>query len=358
MRKKHSINTFTFNNDKLATLVINFIINSSASISLIVRQKTKLFSTYILFIIIFINFNTLQAQVQNDGELYISGSSVFYDGSNGFNFGLGSTTTSRNKLDYGVLSFSNGVSWDGANDMNFVDGYVETQSNTAFILPIGQAGIYAPIQVIPSNFEGVGAAYFRSSLNSIGSVLEESISSISSVEYWDIIGNGVKAGISLSWRSSSAISDLTSSSLPNLTIVGWNGSAWVSIPSTVDEYSIQGEISSLISGSISSNVEVDLSAYSAFSFGATTNQLLVPKFDKVELMVYINNNRLYIDATLPITAINIYDIMGKKIFSEHLNGDLKYNLLFNHSDEIYIAKIELDNGASTITKKIINKNYN
>jgi hypothetical protein len=74
---------------------------------------------------------------------------------------------------------------------------------------------------------------------------------------------GVKTGVSLSWRPSSAISDLTSSSLPNLTIVGWDGSAWVTI-SIVDEYSIQGEISSLVSGSISSNAQLDLSIYSAF----------------------------------------------------------------------------------------------
>jgi hypothetical protein len=61
-------------------------------------------------------------------------------------------------------------------------------------------------------------------------------------------------------RPSSAISDLTSSSL-NLTIVGWDGSAWVTIPSIVR--SIQGEISSLVS-TYSSNAQLDLSIYSAF----------------------------------------------------------------------------------------------
>jgi hypothetical protein len=81
-------------------------------------------------------------------------------------------------------------------------------------------------------------------------------------------------------RPSSAISDLTSSSLPNLTIVGWDGSAWVTIPSIVDEYSIQ-EISSLVSGSISSNAQLDLSIYSAFSLGATTKQLLVAESIKL-----------------------------------------------------------------------------
>jgi len=143
--------------------------------------------------------------------------------------------------------------------------------------------------------------------------------------------------------------------LPKLTIVGWNGSAWVIIPSTVDEYSILGEISSLVAGSISSNAVVDLSAYTAFSFGTATKQLCIPTLDKVELLAYVNKNRLFIEASLPITALVIYDSMGKKIVSQLLNGNLKYDMPFDYANEIYIAKIELDNGTSLFTKKIINK---
>ena len=322
---------------------------------MILRQKLRSFLVHILFAIIFFKLNTLQAQVQNAGELYIGDNSIFYIGAGDFDFGLGSTATSLTKIDYGVLSFSNGATWNGANEMHFVNGYAQTNSKTSFVLPIGQSGVYAPIKVIPSTNEGVDAAYFRSSPNTIGSNLDVFISSISSVEYWNIKSTGANAGISLSWRSSSAISALTSSSLPNLTIVGWNGLAWVRIPSIIDEYSILGEMSSLVSGSISSNTEVDLSAYSAFSLGTTTKQLLVPKFDKVELTAYVSKSRLFIEASLPITALIIYDILGKKIFSERLNGNLKYEKPFNHADEIYIVKIELDNGASLFTKKIINK---
>jgi hypothetical protein len=356
MIKKYSIDTFRINSDENSSLMERFVYALSLSFFIMLFQKTKSFSTYILLIFIFFKFNTLQAQVQNDGELYINDNSVIYVEGENFNFGIGSTTTTRTKLDYGVLSFSKGALWSGANDLHFVDGYAQTHSNTPFILPIGQTGFYAPIQVIPSTTDGVDAAYFRSAPNTIGGILDASISSISSVEYWDIKSTGVRTGISLSWRATSAISDLTSSSLPKLTIVGWNGSAWVTIPSVIDEYSILGEISSLVSGSISSNIEVDLSAYSAFSLGTTTKQLLVPKFDKVELTAYVNKSRLFIEASLPITALIIYDILGKKIFSEQLNGTLKYEKPFNHADEIYIVKIQLANGTSLITRKIINKN--
>jgi hypothetical protein len=67
----------------------------------------------------------------------------------------------------------------------FVDGYAKTKWNILFC-PIGQSGIYAPIQVVPSNYEGVNAAYFRKTPRSVGLNWVRSISSISSVEYWNI----------------------------------------------------------------------------------------------------------------------------------------------------------------------------
>jgi hypothetical protein len=45
--------------------------------------------------------------------------------------------------------------------------------------------------------------------------------------------------------------------------------------------------------------------------------------------------------------------MGRVIFSQPSNGDLKFNTPFINPDEVYI---ELNNGASVITKEIINKN--
>jgi hypothetical protein len=41
---------------------------------------------------------------------------------------------------------------EGANDEHFVDGYAKTESNDYLFCPL-QSGIYAPIQVVPSNYE-------------------------------------------------------------------------------------------------------------------------------------------------------------------------------------------------------------
>jgi hypothetical protein len=322
-----------------------------------ISQKIQSLLPYILFVSAIFSGNMVHSQMKNGGDLFVGDDSALYIDAETFDFGSGTITTSRTKSHYGVLSMSDGSSWAGASETHFVDGYVQTHSTEAFVLPVGQSGVYAPIQVTPSNAGGVDAAYFRSPANAVGTVFDASVTAVSSVEYWDITSTGAKAGISLSWSSSSDISALTSSSLATLSIVGNNGAAWVTIPSIVDEYSILGEISNLGYGSITSNKEVDLSAYSAFSFGTTTTkQLSVAKFEKVELMAYVNNNRLAIKASLPITALIVYDMTGKQTASERLNGDLEYDIPFNHADGIYIARIELDNGASLITKKIINRN--
>ena len=319
------------------------------------KSTVKLLFFFLIFSMC-CKFNTLQAQVHNNEDIYVGDNSVMYFGSNSFNFGTGTIVTSRTKLSSGVLSFSDDTIWLGANEMHFIDGYAQTLSKAAFILPIGQSGIYAPVQVISSSSDGVEAAYFRTSAKTIGSVLNASISSVSPVEYWDINSDGVAAGISLSWRSSSAIADLTSSSLAALTIVGWDGLAWVPIASIVDENSILGEVSSLVSGSISSNAVVDLGVYSAFSLGAKVKKPKIPTLEKIELMAYVNSNQLFIESSLPITGLTIYDIMGKQISSQDLKGEFKHDQPFNYPESMYIAKIELDNGAYFLTKKVINTN--
>lgn len=319
---------------------------------MILKRKITSFSLGVLFVILFCKSNGLVAQVQNNGDLYINDNSVVYSGSDIFDFGSGSIITSRTKLDYGVLSFAKDATWSGANDMNYVDGYAQTLSNSAFILPIGQSGFYAPIQVTAVTSESIDAAYFREAPHTISTVLDASVSSISSVEYWDIKSSGGNAAISLSWGASSSISTLTKSSISNLTIVGWNGSKWELIPSTVDESSILGEKSSLTSGSISSNTSIDLSIYSAFSLGSSS-KLTVSASD--EVTAFVNKSRLILESSSRITGVTIFDMTGKKIVSEKLDGDYKYNMDFYHEEAVYIAKIEFNNGVSVATKKLMNR---
>ena len=340
-----------------ASSVTDFSTKSN-SVFTIVKHNIKSSFTYFLFVILFFKLNVIQAQVQNKSDLYVGDNSLFYVGSENFIFGssLTSIKTSRTKLGYGVLAFPSGAWCSGASDNAYVDGYAQALSNTSFILPIGQSGIYAPAQVTPSTTGGVDAAYFRSDPNTIGGPLDTSISAISSVEYWDITSKGVDSSISLTWRPSSAITNLTAASLANLTIVGWNGSNWVKIPSIVDEYSILDEVSNLNSGSISSTSKVNLSDYSAFSLGTKAKKIVVPELSKADIIVYINNNTLFIEATRPLKTVSVHDVTGKLIVMHNLNGGQKYNYPFNHVIGMYVVTTELSNVNSIIRKKIFNNN--
>jgi hypothetical protein len=114
---------------------------------------------------------------------YILVTIAFHIDSGSFNFGSG-TNNQQDYIKLRSIIYGDGASWIGASTKRFVDGYVQTRSTTAFVLPVGHSGFMRQ-QVTPSTSEGVDAG-FRSTPNSIGSVLGESISSISSIEYWDI----------------------------------------------------------------------------------------------------------------------------------------------------------------------------
>jgi hypothetical protein len=81
----------------------------------------------------------VQAQVHN-GELYIGDNSILHIDSGSFNFG----SHNNNQQDYIKLRsiiYGDGASWIGAS--TDVDGYVQTRSTTAFVLPVGHSGFYA-----------------------------------------------------------------------------------------------------------------------------------------------------------------------------------------------------------------------
>ncbi|MDD5150996.1 MAG: hypothetical protein PHC28_11070, partial [Flavobacterium sp.] len=239
------------------------------------NMKSFFFKKGILILISFLG-NSLLAQVQNNEILFIGDNTSVYLSSNTYYFGAGlaQTKTTRTALTYGKLTFSPTATWSGASSSHFVDGYASTKGATAFVFPIGQSGVYAPAGVIPSSSTGVDGAYFRANPNTIGTTLDANVKAISPIEYWDIRGAVANAKISLTWRASSDITNLTQfegttiSSLSNLTLAGYDGLKWVLIPSTVDATSILGGASTLLDGSITSDANVNLNSYSAFSLGS------------------------------------------------------------------------------------------
>lgn len=223
---------------------------------------------YWLLILSLLGINCLTAQIQNNTAVYIGDNGESYLASGNYYFGAtpAVTITSRTPSNYGKLSFAAGATWSGASDSHYIDGYARTYGNSSFVMPVGQSGVYAPAQVIPTTTTGVDAGYYRSGAGTIGNTLASTVNAISTVEYWNIKGS-TSAIVAVSWRSSSNISTLTGGNINRLTIIGWNGTSWNEIPSVVDATSFLGGSSSLTTGSITSTSAVDLTTYNYFSLG-------------------------------------------------------------------------------------------
>lgn len=238
------------------------------------KSKKRLFPNkgYITALALF-GYGICNAQVQNNTSIYVSDNANFYVSTGNFNFGNSPATTQTTKTasTYGVLSFGATAQAFGATNSHHLNGYARTYGTTQAILPVGENSVYAPIGVTPSANTGVDGAYYRAAASTVGTNMASTISAISAVEYWDIrsanaINNSAK--ITLTWRSSSDIANLTAGSLNNLVIIGWNGTQWANITSTIDATSILGTTSTFGEGSITTNSIVPLNLFSAFALGS------------------------------------------------------------------------------------------
>lgn len=211
-----------------------------------------------LFLFAFLNINSLQAQIQNNGSIYISdGSTVFLE-SGAFSFGPGSTTKTTRTATYGelILGASATVSGVASGAGLFNDGFTSTRRSSYFVLPTGQTTTYAPIGVTNGAVtNGVDAAYYIAAPSTVGATLASTVSALPATGYWVVKGDN--AILTMIWTSN--ISAL-SNSIANLTVAGYNTSSskWEAIASATPT-------GTLTSGTIATATTVTLTNYSAFT---------------------------------------------------------------------------------------------
>ncbi len=218
----------------------------------------------------------------NGGELgIINLQHNFLNGGSGIQPGI--IGTDRTVIP-GYLSFLGTASWTAASDAAFVDGYVKTYMTTAFTFPIGDNGKYRPAAVSTASLANpANAAYYGvSGSTAITSRLRggnepvlpssgpydttlkgSGVGIVDNVEYWDING-ATSAKITLTWDATSVITSLSS-----VSILGWNGTKWVVISSTVDTTSLLAGTSNLTSGSITTNSAIVPDTYEVYTLGTT-----------------------------------------------------------------------------------------
>lgn len=202
---------------------------------------------------------------------------------------LAGTGGTERATEQGHLSFLGNALWKSTADNAHVDNYLKPYMTIPFTFPIGNNAKYCPAAIsITSMINPANAAYLGVSASTGMTILKEgnepilptggafstsskdvSISAVSNVEYWDINGAS-STKITLTWDENSAIGTLTSNILSNLSIVGWDGTKWVKIPSTVDGTSILGGTSSVTAGSITTVTKLIPDLYNVYTLGSAT----------------------------------------------------------------------------------------
>ena len=215
---------------------------------------------------LFLNTESVRAQVFQNDVLYISDNAVFYMDTAVANYQFGtapaatSVSTRTNNV-YGRLAFAEGVVSTTATDDHFFDGYVTTYSTNNFTFPVGQSSVYAPIRINASNVNGVDAAYIHSDPSGFDATLAGEVTGLVATGYWNMqrtSGSDANGKVTLLWDSS--LSALVGTEIEALVIAGYNGTDWIDIPADA----ATGNISA---GTITSTSDVDLSTFKYFTFG-------------------------------------------------------------------------------------------
>jgi hypothetical protein len=295
------------------------------------------------------------AQINNQGNLYVADQGVLYLDSGAFNIGpSSSTTTSKTDFNYGkIVMGESSTTITGATNGVFIDGFVGSRKNAAFIGEVGSSGVRQRVRVVPSANFGVDMAAFRANPSVFGTALADPVTAVSTIEYWKVIGSP-NTELSLAWVATSGVAALTENNLNNLLIVGWNGAAWVEIPATVDAAPFFGGASStLTTGSIKTNAAIDLTPYSAFTLGAK-NTLSSSDFSGGIQTIYLNNNQLNIVTSDEMQTVQVYDVTGRMVANYDAKSQTVLSRDFSHATGVYVVNIKYTSG-TTVTRKLINK---
>lgn len=282
-----------------------------------------------IFLLLFI-IKSGEAQIGSSGSMSIKeGGSVTIFGQHNFLTGSGliqqGIIKTARKGEKGYLNFAKGSSWAGADEENYIDGYVRVFDDQPFVLPIGQNGIYRPILV--EGGKNTSAAYYANrppnSLES--SNFDKEVSSISSSEYWDIQGDQ-PISISLYWDEASKVSELASGDLNHLRIVGLKQGKWRTINSSIDNTETKlvptGNTSNVKNGVLSSKEKIIPNDYEYFTLGITpTTADSRSNLDKSLVQIYPNPVRSELFVNLEKVKgkkghIQIYNLYGQLITEE------------------------------------------
>ena len=206
-----------------------------------------------------------------------SGNNHFYsmELDNGNGLTMNTTTTVANQLTLtdgiivanSLLVIQNGASASAGSSTNFVTGTMRKIGNQDFTFPLGEAGVWAPLEIrsftagdATTQFD---AKYRAAQPNNVSSAdILSPLKRVSFVEYWDLSHTGGTAPIvtvTLHWKDEDRSGTIISGNATNanLVVAHWNGTQW--------ESKGQSSVSLGATGYVVSN---QVNSFSPFTFGA------------------------------------------------------------------------------------------
>lgn len=330
--------------------------------------------------------------IHHGSEIYVHGKLIF-NANNGAGTHPGIITTSRHSQAPGMVSLM-GTDWENAAEDRYVDGYVKIYNDGAFTFPIGNLGNFQPISI--SGATGTSAAYFFDdakklpyidssvSLRSSEASTSDSNVRASDVEYWDLRGEKATK-VTLHWDDNSTIEQLTNGDLSKLTIVGWNGSSWEVLSSSVDQNvfdvtnspaSFSGESSTHSFGSITTDDEIVPDDFDVITFGVLSDKDLedgeteygseLANNETIEMTLFPNPtsdlSNINIDYDLSLTqsdaTLVIFDSLGEAIYTQQLN-DKKSVIQLSYQGNVsgvYHIGIYTESGSKVFKPVVITQN--
>jgi hypothetical protein len=220
--------------------------------------KNKTFNKILWSIVFLLSYIEVYAQSGSLGNTGIlaGGNMSIINVQHTFQSGIITTDRGATK---GYMSFVGTASHTGVSNTAHVDGYVRTYMTGAFTFPIGDNGKYRPASVSAAAAAApTDAAYFQIAPTTAGyasTSMGAGVTDVSTYEYWDINGT-TAATITLTWDASSTVGNIAGA-----TIVGWNGTQWVKVASTV----AGGATTS--AGSISTSSAIAPNTYTVYTLG-------------------------------------------------------------------------------------------
>jgi len=345
------------------------------------KAKGFLFSLAVGATLSFASQN-LNAQLQSLSNLHVSESTSFsiqgtYSFAEGNGFvkpGIISTAKTGAK---GFVNFVQGSSWTGATTDQFVNGYVRVGHNNPFVFPIGSNQQYRPVAITGGAM--TSAAFFDRNPAKIQTQYKSKAPSATSEQlvikglsekgYWEVNG-ATPTFMTFTWGAETKINELTEGELNNLSVLGWKDGQWEVIPSTIDKYALDNSshellaskrLSNDISGSITTNGEVNPGDYSYFTLGAINAPATIADAVTTGFSVYPNPSltRLPLNVKYQLADVSggtlqVFSATGALLAERVLGVDHGVVTLANVTDVAGTYTVSIrDNQGETLTKKLI-----